>query len=254
MQLRNAGIAITADAVVRYVTEGCRMSGDMNTALGNCLLMSSMVWAWCQECQVTAELANDGDDCVVIMERTHLRKFQDGLTDWFTKLGFTMKVEPAVDVFEEIEFCQAHPVWTERGWVMVRDPRKALAKDLHSILPLDDVHMAKGLCTAMGQGGMALCSGVPCCDKFYSKLYIRGEGVVIGRHPAMETGFSQLCKGVQNVSCSISDDARVSFWRAFGLLPSEQVLYEEMLDLWTWDWTVERRDSTVDPSCFWQYY
>jgi hypothetical protein len=254
MQLRNHGVAVTADAVIKYVTRGCRMSGDMNTALGNCLLMSSMVWSWCQEANVVAELANDGDDCVVIIERRDLARFQRGLRAYFTRLGFTMKVEDPVNVFEEIVFCQSQPVFTGRGWVMVRDPRRALSKDLHSVLPLDDIRMAKGLCTAMGQGGTALCAGVPCCERFYAKLVERGEGVVIGRHPAMESGFSQLCRGIEKVECDITDEHRVSFWKAFGMLPSEQVLFEQMLELWTWDWTVERRESTEDFSGFWKYF
>jgi len=253
-QLVNRGVGRAWDGMVRYTVEGCRMSGDMNTALGNCLLMCAMVWTWLRQCQVTAQLANDGDDCVVVMERADLKRFQSGLREFFLQLGFTMKVEPAVDEFEGIEFCQCKPVWTERGWVMVRDPRKAMAKDLHSVLPLDDPRMALGLCTATGQGGLALCSGVPVCQLFYKNLVRLGRGVVIGRHPAMETGFARLCSGVVAEVVPISDAARISFWRAFGLLPSEQVLLEGALDLWTVEWNVERRESTADPQGFWQYY
>jgi hypothetical protein len=39
MQLRNRVRGYCRDGKLKYTTEGCRMSGDMNTALGNCLIM-----------------------------------------------------------------------------------------------------------------------------------------------------------------------------------------------------------------------
>lgn len=253
-QVHNAGIGRAWDGVVKYAVDGCRMSGDMNTALGNCLLMCCLVWTWCQMVQVRVELANDGDDCVVIMEKKDLTRFHGGFQEWFRSMGFTMKVEDPVDWFEQIEFCQSHPVFTARGPVMVRDPRRAMAKDLHSVLPLDQVNMAQGLCTAMGEGGVALCAGVPVCEKFYRSLVRLGAGRKIGRHPAMETGFSRLCSGIERAEVPITEAARVSFWRAFGILPSEQILLESQLEAWQVDWRVERRENTSDPTGFWQYY
>lgn len=253
-QVRNKGVGRAWDGSIRYEVEGCRMSGDMNTAMGNCLLMSCLVWTWCKKAGVVAELANDGDDCVVICESHDLGRFQRGLYEWFKSMGFTMKIEEPASVFEEIEFCQCHPVWTEGGWVMVRDPRKALAKDLHSVLPLDVPNMARGLCTAMGMGGAKLCAGVPVCQSFYQALVRLGEGKIIGRHPALESGFSRLCAGLEDRAIPVTDEARVSFWRAFGILPSEQLMLEDSLGSWQVDWTVEQRENTVDPTGFWQYY
>lgn len=253
-QVHNKGVGRAWDGSIRYEVEGCRMSGDMNTALGNCLLMSSLVWEWCRQTGVDAELANDGDDCVVIFEAHQLSKFTSGLKEWFLRMGFTMKVEPPAWIFEEIEFCQSRPVETAGGWVMVRDPRKAMAKDLHSVLPLDSPGMARGLCTSIGLGGSALCAGVPVCQSFYQALVRLGEGKFIGQHPSMDTGFSRLCAGVEARDVPISDDARVSFWRAFGLLPSEQLLLETSLGGWQVDWTIERREYACDSTCFWQYY
>lgn len=253
-QIDNKGIGVAWDGVVRYAVDGCRMSGDMNTALGNCLLMSCMVWEWCRVAGVKAELANDGDDCVVIMEKADVTRFLSGLQEWFTAMGFTMKVEAPAYCFEEIEFCQCHPVLTSSGWVMVRDPRKSLAKDLHSVLPLENPRMAKGLCTSVGMGGAALCAGVPMCQPFYQALIRLGEGQIIGQHPSMETGFSRLCAGVMKRDVNITDEARVSFWKAFGVLPSEQLLFEGSLGAWAVDWTIERRENVCDPTGFWQYY
>ena len=68
-QLVNVGRAITADGIVSYKVEGCRMSGDMNTGLGNCLLMCSMMWSYMSSAAIDRfEFINNGDDCVVIIE------------------------------------------------------------------------------------------------------------------------------------------------------------------------------------------
>jgi hypothetical protein len=50
-------------------------------------------------------LANNGDDCVIIIEKRHLKKLDD-LPSWFLTMGFRMEVEKPVYEFEQIEFCQ----------------------------------------------------------------------------------------------------------------------------------------------------
>jgi len=62
-QRRNTCYARCSEGTVKYKTVGKRMSGDVNTALGNCLIMSSMVWTYADEISVPIRLANDGDDC-----------------------------------------------------------------------------------------------------------------------------------------------------------------------------------------------
>jgi len=44
-QLRNVCVGYTEDGRLKYRTDGGRMSGDMNTSLGNCVLMCSMIHA-----------------------------------------------------------------------------------------------------------------------------------------------------------------------------------------------------------------
>lgn len=228
-QVQNRGIARATDGHIRYKVDGCRMSGDMNTALGNCLLMTAMVWTYLAERGVRASLANNGDDCVVIMEQRDLRRFQDGLSEWFTEMGFTMKVEEPVTVFERIEFCQTHPLWTPEGYMMVRDGLTAMAKDCHTVLPLEQGNMAAGWCTAIGECGLSLSGGVPIFQEFYLALLRIGKGARMGRHPALESGFARLSVGMQRKVAVVSDATRVSFWEAFGILPSEQELLEERL-------------------------
>lgn len=85
------------------------MSGDMNTALGNCLLMCCLIMCYMDAKSITYEYINNGDDAVIIVEDIHLHLLAD-LPNWFSEMGFDMVVEPPVYSLEEIEFCQMHPV------------------------------------------------------------------------------------------------------------------------------------------------
>lgn len=49
-QLVNRCSGHVTDGWLKYTTDGCRMSGDMNTSLGNCVLMCAMVYSYAAEC------------------------------------------------------------------------------------------------------------------------------------------------------------------------------------------------------------
>jgi hypothetical protein len=102
----------------------------MNTSSGNCFTMVGLVYSYMHK-RCKWRLANNGDDCVLIIERRDLGKIT-GLVQWFDKMGYTMESEGVVDIFEKISFCQTKPVWTPSGYKMVRNPSTAIAKDIHS--------------------------------------------------------------------------------------------------------------------------
>ena len=201
------------------------MSGDMNTALGNCLIMCSMVHSYLSTRVGRFRLANDGDDCVVIIERRDLKKISD-LSSYFLKLGFNMKIEDPVDIFELIEFCQAQPIWTPDGWVMVRKVADSIAKDSISIKPLDSPKVYKRWMKAVGEGGLALTGQIPIVQELYKRYYDIGGDAKPLEDPTMETGAKQLGKGMKRSYGDIHPLTRVSFWRAFGISVAAQECYE----------------------------
>lgn len=229
-QTTNHGRAYLPEAKVSYTRRGGRMSGDMNTGMGNCLLMCAMVHAYLRHTQVRGSLCNNGDDCVVIMERCDASRFRSGLAKWFHEMGFTMKVEDTVDVLEQIEFCQSRPVFDGEQWVMVR--RDAMAKDLTSILDL-----TRGVdkwAHAVGTGGLALAGGIPVYDALYRRLrYLGSPGNVQDHTWCADSGFFRLVNATKEehnrTSKSISAHARYSYWLAFGVTPDEQVALERDL-------------------------
>jgi hypothetical protein len=226
-QINNRATMRVGDAEVRYVTDGCRMSGDINTSLGNCLLMSAMVWTYCHEKGIRARLANNGDDCVVIMDGQDLLEFEDGLIEWFLELGFEMEVERPVKTFEHIQFCQTQPVWAGDRWLMCRQPDVAISKDLTSLLPLDKC--LKAYLGAIGQCGLRALGGMPVFQEFYANLALAGKGSGLGDHPTLASGLRMMADRLQRGYGEISAETRASFCFAFGILPSEQIQLEEWL-------------------------
>ena len=128
-QIRNKGKAYTQDGELSYEILGTRSSGDLNTALGNCYLMCAMIWSLAHSLSIKIQLANNGDDCVVVMEREDVECFVHAVPEFFSRLGFRMKIEQPVDCFECIEFCQTNPVFNGASYTMVRNPRTCLVKD-----------------------------------------------------------------------------------------------------------------------------
>lgn len=228
-QLRNHVRIIASDGMLSYIVDGCRMSGDMNTGLGNTLLMCAMVWEYCRFADVCKfELANNGDDCVVFIEREDLDKFVGSLDTWFLDMGFKMKVEPPVYHLEAVSFCQTSPVQVDHQWRMVRTPARCIGKDCCTILPVRNAKERAAWFKSIGQGGLACASGVPVLQAFYS-MFDRGAGSTKYLHTAhlRDSAISTLGRGLASHPVEIADSSRVSFWRAFGITPSCQVHLED---------------------------
>lgn len=228
-QRTNVIFGNAADGTCKLKLEGGRMSGDMNTALGNCLLMCSMIYSYMAPLKVKYRLANDGDDCILIVEKSVLGKLCT-LPFRFLEMGFDMKLETPVNVFEEIEFCQSQPIWTPTGWVMVRQVPKSIAKDSISIKRLDNPKLARRWAKAVGEGGLSLTGGIPIVQDLY-KAYDRLGGNVapLRGDPTQETGLALLSRGMKREYGLIHPLTRVSFWRAFGIGSAKQLIYEKLL-------------------------
>jgi hypothetical protein len=234
-QLRNVVRGYCRDGTLKYVVDGCRMSGDVNTALGNCLLMCALVHAYGKHVGVPLSLINNGDDCVVIFESHYLKQFCIGLDAWFLEMGFNMKVEAPVYHMSQIEFCQTHPIWTPNGVVMVRNFPKSLAKDCLSLKQLGSRAVSKAWIDAVGQGGLSMSAGVPVMQEFYSAYIRNANRIDLVRHNRfsrsanrrhktveIEGGLSWLSNGMKGHYSPIHPKTRYEFYLAFGILPDQQ--------------------------------
>jgi len=228
-QMNNKGYGYAPDGKLRYTVTGKRFSGDMNTGLGNCLLMCAMVHAYSSHVGVPVKLVNNGDDCVVFMEQEHLARFMSEVQDWFLDMGFRMVAEAPVHELHQIEFCQMHPIEIGDACRMVRNIPVAIRKDTLTVHPMtNDLHREKW-CTAVGTGGLWLTGGVPVLQDFYAAYQRIGcmRTSKMMDDPTFATGMKLMSKGMTEVYRVPDAWTRVQVFEAWGISPDEQETLEE---------------------------
>lgn len=228
-QVVNKITARCDDGTVKVSKMGGRMSGDVNTSLGNRYLMCGLVWTWARHAGLKDfDFINDGDDGLLFVEEDDVGLIV-GLAPWFLEMGFQMRVEPAVRDFEQIEFCQTQPVLTTSGYRMVRNPRVAMSKDLSSSSNIRDLVTRTRWLNAVGACGTTLTQGVPVWEAFYGMFPRTGKVELtqdIGNFK--KSGLRWLSKGMETTKDRITPEVRYSFWLAFGILPDEQKSLEAL--------------------------
>lgn len=234
-QLENIGFGRAEDGEIRYRTRGCRMSGDMDTAMGNVILMCAMIWTACRMCGIRKfRLVNNGDDCVIMVERRNAARLVERLPGLMLRWGYQITMEEPVAKLEQIEFCQMHPVFDGKHWTMVRNFPVCLAKDAISIKSITNAASCDAYRTAIGQCGLACYGNIPILGSFYDYM-CRGSDRC-AREEEIETGFDYLANGMDHQREAPSDEARVSFYHAFGFDPIQQVALEQMYDDAAFSW------------------
>jgi hypothetical protein len=200
-----------------------------------------MIKAYSLSRKVDIQLANNGDDCVVFLEKSALEQFSTGLFDWFLEMGFNMAIEKPVYEFEHIEFCQTQPIWDGSVWTMCRNPITAIAKD--SVLMKNDVIVSDAYfrqwLDAVGTGGISLAGGLPVFQSFYQlyqrsafskQLCLMRKRKDIDDNQIMPWYMREIGLGGSRTASPITPEARCSFWEAFGVTPDEQEQYETYYD------------------------
>lgn len=222
MQLHNYGVGFCDDGKIKYDVHGRRMSGDMNTGLGNCILACAIVYSYIKANGIKCKFINNGDDCGVIMERKDI-KLIDGIIDHFQGFGFRLEVEEAVFELEKLEFCQMNPIFDGESWRMVRKTRASLMKDSMSLIPFESVKLLRKWMYSVGECGLALCGGLPVLQEVYACYMRVGLPSKISEATYMECGARVLARGMEAKYRPVSDAARYSYWIATGITPIEQL-------------------------------
>lgn len=230
-QLDNRGIIRCADGTIRYAVSGCRMSGDMNTAMGNCLIMCALVHTLSTERGIGTRLANNGDDCVVFCERRDVGKLTANIHDWFLQYGFQVKVGAVVDTFERVQFCQMQPLWDGTQWLLVRNPHISMSKDKYTLVPLVNEKQAAAWLHGFGIAGMSLTGGIPVLQEYYACMLRHGQPGNVQHSTQWEnaSGFLNLARGMAREVRPVSESARLSYWRAFDVCPNRQIMLEQQI-------------------------
>lgn len=226
---------------IKYKVEGTRMSGDANTALGNCVLNLMMLRAWMRRCGVQGEILLDGDDSVILVERTDLHLLD--VKHIMNNYGMNMKMEIATE-FDQIDFCQSRPVECPEGWRMVRYPDRLMSKDVVAVRNYTGRWHA--LANAIGKCELAMCAGVPVLQEFALMMLRAGAKGKILNKKGKEQVFSEQFEYAANMQARttgwdakpVTATARISFWRAFNISADMQYYMEAWL---------RHHDPTVHP-------
>jgi hypothetical protein len=166
---------------------------------------------------------NDGDDGVIIISRKDLGKLE-GMYEWYEQYGYKMQAETPVDVLEEVEFCQCRPVWDGEKWLMCRNPDVVLNRDTYTTKSVQTIGQWNYYRGAIGNCGIAAAGGMPVVGAFYEAL---ARGAKDVRSDDTSTGLYWMALGQNRTNQGIiSAETRVSFFKAFGYTPDQQIRME----------------------------
>jgi len=254
-QLVNRGFGRCKDGTLTYRVFGTRTSGVINTASGNVVITVAMIYSFMLSLGFTPDqyaVVDNGDDAAIIIETEHLDKIMSALDAYFLKLGYEMTIEEPVYELEKFVFCQAQPVWDGTKWIMVRDPWKAMSKDAICLKYYESFKGYDSWLAAVAKGGLSLTGGIPIWQSYYKRLLMLSNGATpLSGDPTQETGLRLMSKGIRRGYCTIDSSARVSFWKAFGICPNNQIIFEEGLEQMVIGDTVAQEQHAFNPGALW---
>jgi hypothetical protein len=227
---------------LKYLARGRRMSGDMNTALGNCLLMVIMVSTIMRGHKY--DILDDGDDCLLIIEKDTLPFVLEKLPAMFLEFGHEIKIENIAEDFECVEWCQSRPVEYSTGkFKFVRLPWKVLSTALSGIKYVEaNDKVRRRLVNTIGMAEMILNLGIPILQEYGIALMRNADTPLVQRFDDIDSLYYRLHRELKALNMKqlekrdpqpITPDARWSFYRAFGITPDDQVVAEDFLRTWS---------------------
>jgi hypothetical protein len=134
------------------------------------------------------------------------------------------------------------------GPVMVRNIDTAREKDSMSVIPLSNEKAYRKWLYAVGECGLALCSGVPIMQAMYRCYMRNGKPSNMGNSVAMQSGARILALGLESKTCKVSDQARCDVMGAWKYTPDEQIEMEKYYDSLVLNYSVRPVDNLLELS------
>jgi hypothetical protein len=229
---------------VRYTIYGKRMSGEMNTALGNCTLMVNMSFTSMSVLKIPNsgwDLLDDGDDCLLIVEAQYLDLVLRELPKLFLRFGHELKIELVTRDIRRATFCQSRVVCLADGPLFVRDWRKVLSQSACGVKHWGVPNMVRPMLTAVGACELALSLGVPILQEWAVAMIRNGRGLRpkvldidsgLAARVKYEVGAVDLDVLLAVQPSVIRDCDRVAFADTWGTCVEEQLRVEAILRNW----------------------
>lgn len=223
----------------KYKTVAKRMSGDMNTALGNCIIMLlTILWVYMN---ILIDFLIDGDDSLTIMERSDWEKYKDYIQTRWTRTGFIMKLT-VVDRIEDIEFCKSKVVETQYGPKFCVYPWHVISHNTVGTRPRHGCYWLQRM-RADALGLYSIYRGVPVLEEYALATLSATVGSKIANiegedpwyHYRLHPIYNYLKRvkdlNVERMRTEIEPNVRISFEQAFNIDPGTQMLIEQQLRL-----------------------
>jgi hypothetical protein len=213
---------------IKYSMQGRRLSGDMNTACGNAILMILMVGTCMQNVQYPFRIYDDGDDCLLFVPYSNVDEVRERVMTWFLRFGVTLKVEHVARVLEEVQFCQARPVyWGDGVGVLTPNPYKVMSQMYSGVKYGRSPKLDNRLLRTTADCCIHVYHGMPVLHAFHDLVY---RSTRVTAKSAYQDGafefWANANKAIKHQH-SVDDAVRLSFWQAYGISPTEQRLMEE---------------------------
>jgi hypothetical protein len=215
---------------VKYTCRGRRMSGDMDTALGNCITSLIMIMAFCIAFNLDWDALIDGDDALLFVREEHADLVRAELPGAYLSYGFVAKVESISTRMEDTEWCQSRPVFDGRDWRMIRTPWKILCTGLTSN-KYNEPGARRRLIHTIGLCELALNRGIPILQEYAIMLLRNAPDAEVIEFTSADAYYWRMHRelkgaGIRNIrdasASKVTDAARLSFARAFNVSPKEQ--------------------------------
>jgi hypothetical protein len=229
-QLHNKGVS---QCGVKFSRLGGRASGDVNTGMGNTLIMLAVVTGVMRTTGVQWDVLVDGDNALLFLERSSLDRVVEVFAPTALRIsGHEMVLERPVTVVEEVRFGRSAPVKTARGWKMVCDYLRVLSHRSSSHIYLREPAYAREFLLGVALCESVLADGVPVLWAYANHLRRCTD---TGSAPRLHGLGDYEVLGVQldrlgSWASPPDEESRASFCRAFGVEPEAQRELERMVE------------------------
>lgn len=251
------------DGFFSYDVSGTLTSGQPNTSLAGVLAVCGILWTVRERTNIRFKVVDAGDDFTVFCEGKDKLRLWVELENSFNEHGFVLTRSSFRMELEEIEFCQSHPISVGGEIRLVRNARSSAIKDVTSTKPIDQIGTFCGWVNAVGQSGMAQHAGVPVAQSYYAMMIRSAQHQLrnlrlsarkmkkvrnlVRRFELEDGGLKWWSKGMKNQPSEITWQSRVSYYLAFGISPTDQILLEERYDNMTLRHSKDLRDDDWNP-------
>lgn len=229
-QLSNRG---RSQGGIKYEVKGSRMSGDANTALGNNLLMFSMIsWA-CKELRLRKwDYYGAGDDALLFIEEADRVRVLQALPGLMLRCGHRLTIDHVCRDPLDVTFCRSKVGVSADGYRMMRRPEAVLSGLTVSHRHFAEPKFGMRMLRTIAQGELILNLGVPVVQAYCAHLV-----GLLSSHRFADVSHDKRLQHHLGVEGRLGDwktvcplpvtyDARERFQEAFGWTIDEQLRVE----------------------------